>query len=125
MTNSTINEAKKDKDTEESLQETYQYFLLDICRLVSIRDCLASLEQFTRKEHFSLQQEINKLNKEADKFTQIGQSDLDPLIKEKKASGMSGVFKNLGNKLVGKSSKSEKEVYQAIKSHEKKLKIVD
>ena len=53
LANSSI---QSEKTTEERLEETYQYFLLDICRLLSIRDCLASLEQFTRKEHFSLQQ---------------------------------------------------------------------
>lgn len=45
----------KVKSVEDKLMEMYQYFLLDICQLVSIRECIASLEQTTRKEHYSLQ----------------------------------------------------------------------
>lgn len=65
------------KTSQERLVETYQYFLMDICHLVSIRECIVSLEQTTRKEHYNLQQKINKLNKDAEKFSQFGSKDID------------------------------------------------
>lgn len=47
-------EKKEEQNVEDKLMEMYRYFLLDICQLVSIRETLASLEQTTRKEHYSL-----------------------------------------------------------------------
>ena len=103
---------------------TYKYFLLDICHLVSIRECIVSLEQTTRKEHYSLQQQINKLNKEAENFSNSA-SEMDAFSAvEKKKSGPN-FLKKIANKIQGKSGMTEQQIYAAIKSTEKKLKIVD
>lgn len=49
--------------------ETYQFFLSEACSLVSIRESIVQIEHITRKEQYALQQKINKLYKEAEKFS--------------------------------------------------------
>lgn len=109
--------------------DMYTYFLQDICDLISIRELIASLEQTTRKEHYSLQQEINKLNLEAQSFSKFGATDIDAAMglkqSPKNTNTISNVFKNIANKFQGKTSMTEKEVYLAIKAAEKKLRVVD
>lgn len=51
--------------------QIYQYFLKDACHLVSIREAISQVELTTRKEQNALQQRINKLYKEAEKFSKL------------------------------------------------------
>jgi hypothetical protein len=38
-----------------SIQQSYYYFLSDLCQLFSIKECIVSMENSTRKEHYSMQ----------------------------------------------------------------------
>ena len=92
---------------------------------MSIRECIGQLELTTRKEHYSLQQKINKLNNDAQKLQSISPTLVDPTQQAvKKQAGPVKLIKNFVGKLYG-STMTEKEIYLEIKAQEKKLKVVD
>ena len=115
----------KNQEVNEKINQIYRYFILDICKLVSIRECIGQLELTTRKEHYSLQQKINKLNNDAQKLQSISPTLVDPTQQAvKKQAGPVKLIKNFVGKLYG-STMTEKEIYLEIKAQEKKLKVVD
>lgn len=83
------------------------------------------MEQTTRKEHYSIQQKIFKLNKQAEKYTKPGFDNLGTPEQTNKKGGLGGLFKSVVGKISGKPTMSEGEIYAEIKSFEKKLKTVD
>jgi hypothetical protein len=108
-----------------SIQQSYYYFLADLCQLFSIKECIVSMENSTRKEHYSMQQKIYKLNQQVEKFTKPGYDSKSLEGDTTKQGRVSGMFKAVVGKISGAPKQSEQEIYAEIKSCEKKLKTID
>ena len=97
------------------MNQAFRFFMKDYHQLLSLKESILSIQN-TRKLHFDVSLEIQKLNKEAEtiSFVQAG---------GKLSAGKK--LKNLITKIGGKKVLTEQEIYTSIKLKEKRLKCID